>query len=87
MKTTDMETIYDLGQKMIESLEKERVQAGDIITIDKASGTCVSVSTAHGFVHSCRQGQSSGSIICSCQRLRCHGLITHAFALNVTLCL
>ena len=38
MKTTDMETMYDLGQKMIESLEKERVQAGDIITVDKASG-------------------------------------------------
>jgi len=33
-----METLYDLGHKMIESLEKERVQAGDIITIDKASG-------------------------------------------------
>jgi len=38
IKTTDMETLYDLGHKMIESLEKERVQAGDIITIDKASG-------------------------------------------------
>ncbi|KAL8617541.1 RuvB-like 2 [Nucella lapillus] len=38
LKTTEMETIYDLGQKMIESLTKEKVQAGDIITIDKASG-------------------------------------------------
>jgi len=28
LKTTDMETIYDLGQKMIESLTKEKVQAG-----------------------------------------------------------
>ncbi|CAH8568445.1 unnamed protein product [Dicrocoelium dendriticum] len=33
-----METIYDLGQKMIESLTKEKVQAGDVITIDKPSG-------------------------------------------------
>eukprot|EP01026_Neomeris_dumetosa_P082318 TRINITY_DN9389_c0_g1_i3.p1 TRINITY_DN9389_c0_g1~~TRINITY_DN9389_c0_g1_i3.p1 ORF type:complete len:316 (-),score=58.92 TRINITY_DN9389_c0_g1_i3:116-1042(-) len=33
-----METIYDLGTKMIESLEKEKVCTGDIITIDKASG-------------------------------------------------
>ncbi len=33
-----METIYDLGQKMIESLTKEKVTAGDVITIDKASG-------------------------------------------------
>lgn len=33
-----METIYDLGQKMIESLNKEKVTAGDVITIDKATG-------------------------------------------------
>ena len=33
-----METVYDLGQKMIESLDKEKVTAGDVITIDKASG-------------------------------------------------
>ncbi|GAX82411.1 hypothetical protein CEUSTIGMA_g9839.t1 [Chlamydomonas eustigma] len=38
LKTTEMETIYDLGQKMIESLLKEKVSAGDVITIDKASG-------------------------------------------------
>jgi len=38
LKTTEMETIYDLGQKMIESLTKEKVIAGDIITIDKATG-------------------------------------------------
>jgi DNA helicase TIP49 (TBP-interacting protein) len=38
LKTTEMETIYDLGTKMIESLHKEKVSAGDIITIDKASG-------------------------------------------------
>jgi DNA helicase TIP49 (TBP-interacting protein) len=28
LKTTEMETIYDLGQKMIEALTKEKVQAG-----------------------------------------------------------
>jgi RuvB-like protein 2 len=33
-----METIYDLGQKMIEALTREKVQAGDVIAIDKASG-------------------------------------------------
>lgn len=38
IKTTDMETIYDMGTKMIDSMTKERVQAGDIISIDKASG-------------------------------------------------
>ncbi|XP_032835858.1 ruvB-like 2 [Petromyzon marinus] len=38
LKTTEMETIYDLGNKMIESLTREKVQAGDVITIDKATG-------------------------------------------------
>ena len=28
LKTTEMETVYDLGQKMIESLTAEKVQAG-----------------------------------------------------------
>jgi len=36
--TTEMETVYDLGTKMIESLQKEKVTAGDVVTIDKASG-------------------------------------------------
>lgn len=38
LKTTEMETIYDLGVKMIESIQKEKVQAGDVVAIDKASG-------------------------------------------------
>jgi DNA helicase TIP49 (TBP-interacting protein) len=38
LKTTEMETIYDLGTKMIESVVKEKVQAGDVVTIDKATG-------------------------------------------------
>jgi len=38
LKTTEMETIFDLGQKMIESLQNEKAQAGDVVTIDKASG-------------------------------------------------
>jgi RuvB-like protein 2 len=33
-----METVYDLGTKMIDALQKEKVSAGDVITIDKASG-------------------------------------------------
>ncbi|KAL2906458.1 RuvB-like 2 [Bienertia sinuspersici] len=38
LKTTDMETVYDLGTKMIEAITKEKVQSGDVIAIDKASG-------------------------------------------------
>jgi RuvB-like protein 2 len=38
IKTTDMESVYDMGTKMIDSMTKERVMAGDIISIDKSSG-------------------------------------------------
>ena len=33
-----METIYDLGTKMIDALAKEKVTAGDVVAIDKTSG-------------------------------------------------
>lgn len=48
LKTTDMETVYELGAKMIESLQKEKVVAGDIITIDKASGRVTKLGTSFG---------------------------------------
>ncbi|GMR32469.1 hypothetical protein PMAYCL1PPCAC_02664 [Pristionchus mayeri] len=38
LKTTDMEAIYDVGAKMSESCVKERISAGDIVQIDRATG-------------------------------------------------
>ncbi|CAP26593.2 Protein CBR-RUVB-2 [Caenorhabditis briggsae] len=38
MRTTDMETIYDLGSKMVDACLKERIMPGDVIQVDKASG-------------------------------------------------
>ena len=38
LRTTEMETVYDMGKKMIESFDKEKIGAGDVITIDKATG-------------------------------------------------
>lgn len=38
MKTTDMETNYDVGNKIIQSFIRDKVQCGDIISIDKSSG-------------------------------------------------
>ncbi|KAF4582066.1 reptin [Ophiocordyceps camponoti-floridani] len=38
IKTTDMEAVYDMGSKMIDAMTKERVMAGDIVSIDKSSG-------------------------------------------------
>lgn len=38
LKTTDMESTYDLGGKMVEGLMNEKVTVGDIISVDKSSG-------------------------------------------------
>ncbi|KAA8495323.1 RuvB-like 2 [Porphyridium purpureum] len=38
LKTTEMETIYDLGEKMVNALAKEKVSSGDVIAIDKGTG-------------------------------------------------
>jgi len=38
LRTTEMETVYDLGKKMIESFDEQKISAGDVITIDKATG-------------------------------------------------
>jgi RuvB-like protein 2 len=36
--TTEMETIYDLGTKMIAMMQAQKVTAGDVVRIDKGSG-------------------------------------------------
>ena len=51
LKTTDMEAIYELGAKMIESLTKEKVAVGDVIVIDKASGRISKLGTSFARAH------------------------------------
>merc|ERR1719453_1422672 len=48
--TTEMETVYDLGPQMIETIQKEKVTAGDVITIDKAAGRITKL--GRSFTHS-----------------------------------
>lgn len=47
IKTTDMETIYELGAKMIDGLSKEKVVSGDVISIDKSSGRVVKLGRSY----------------------------------------
>eukprot|EP00775_Hariotina_reticulata_P003279 gene3279-3556_t len=63
LKTTEMETIYDLGQKMIDSLLKEKVSAGDVIAIDKASGKVTKL--GRSFARS-RDYDAMGIMVLSC---------------------
>lgn len=48
LKTTEMETLYDLGSKMIEALQKENVTAGDVICIDKGTGKITKLGRSFG---------------------------------------
>lgn len=50
LKTADMESTFDLGQKMIDTLQKEKIAVGDVITIDKATGRISKL--GRSFVHS-----------------------------------
>lgn len=40
IKTTDMETVYDLGQKMIDALAKEKVQSGYVTVFAEQNVLC-----------------------------------------------
>lgn len=48
IKTTDMETVYDLGSKMVDQIVKENIAAGDVISIDKSSGRITLVGRSFG---------------------------------------
>lgn len=43
MKMSDMEIVYDLGMKMIDVISKVKVNVGDVINIDKASGRIMKI--------------------------------------------
>eukprot|EP01120_Amphizonella_sp_Union-15-10_P013518 TRINITY_DN6273_c0_g1_i1.p1 TRINITY_DN6273_c0_g1~~TRINITY_DN6273_c0_g1_i1.p1 ORF type:complete len:474 (-),score=112.90 TRINITY_DN6273_c0_g1_i1:71-1279(-) len=47
IKTTDLETMYDLGEKMIEALTKQKVQSGDVVSIDKSTGKVTKLGRSH----------------------------------------
>ncbi|KAK2196188.1 bifunctional P-loop containing nucleoside triphosphate hydrolase/RuvB-like helicase 2/RuvB-like/TIP49 [Babesia duncani] len=47
MKTTDMETLYDIGHKLVDALRKENITAGDIIQIDKNNGKITKLGRAY----------------------------------------
>lgn len=48
LKTTDMETVYELGSKLIEVLGREKVQSGDVVMLDKASGKITKLGRSFG---------------------------------------
>ena len=83
LKTTEMETIYDLGAKMIDALGKEKIQAGDVITIDKASGKITklgcSFSRAHDYAV---MGPMTRFVQCPEGELQKHKEVVHTVSLH-----
>lgn len=77
IKTTDMETIYDLGTKMIDSLSKEKVLAGDVIAIDKTSGKVTKL--GRSFARS-RDYDAMGADVLVPALPIGHGLLTKSFS-------
>lgn len=53
LKTMAMEAVFDLGQKMIDNVMREKIQAGDIISMDKSTGKIIklgrSLTKSHDF--------------------------------------
>ncbi|CAJ1960169.1 unnamed protein product [Cylindrotheca closterium] len=81
--TTDMETIYDLGTKMIERLTQERISAGDVIRIDKATGKVTklgrSVSRSRDYD---AMGSDTRFVACPEGELQKRSEITHTVSLH-----
>ena len=38
LKTTDMEALYELGNRMIQEIKEKKITTGDVISINKVSG-------------------------------------------------
>ena len=39
LKTSDMEAVYNLGTRMVDTIQKERITEGDVVSIDRGAGT------------------------------------------------
>ncbi|MES1912791.1 MAG: RuvB-like 2 [Cercozoa sp. M6MM] len=50
LKTTDMDSTYEMGDKMIQAMQAEKVEAGDVVSIDKSSGKVTKL--GRSFTHS-----------------------------------
>jgi len=83
LKTQDMEAFYDLGSKMIDSLTKERVAAGDVISIDKASGKITKHGRSYARSHDYdAMGPQTRIVQCPTGELQKRKEVTHSVSLH-----
>jgi RuvB-like protein 2 len=83
LKTTEMEAVYELGTKMIEALSKEKIGAGDVISIDKSSGRIsklgVSFARAHDYD---AMGPATRFVQCPAGELQKRKEVVHTVSLH-----
>lgn len=83
IKTTEMETEYELGHKLIEALHKEKIQPGDVISIDKLSGKVTklgrSLSRSHDYD---AMGPATKFVKCPEGELQNSKEVTHTVSLH-----
>ncbi|KAK1442328.1 RuvB-like protein [Babesia gibsoni] len=83
IKTTDMETLYDVGHKLIETLRKENITAGDIIQIEKASGRVKKLGRAYSRSRDYdAMGPHVKFVPCPSGELRKRQTVTHTVSLH-----
>lgn len=83
IKTMAMDAVFDLGQKMIDNIIREKVQAGDVITLDKSSGRIVklgrSLTHSHDFD---AMGPETKFVSCPDGEINKRREVVHAFSLH-----
>jgi len=83
MKTTDMDAEYELGQKMIDALSKEKVQAGDVITIDKSNGKITKLGRSYSRAHDYdAMGAATRFVACPSGELQKRKEVVHTVSLH-----
>jgi RuvB-like protein 2 len=78
LKTTEMNAIYDIGAKMIESLMRKKISTGDIITIEKITGKITLMGRSITRESNCEALNGSQKFVqCPEGELQIHREITH----------
>jgi len=78
-----MESIYDLGQKMIEAITKEKITSGDVIAIDKGSGKITKLGRSFARAHDYdAMGPQTRFVQCPAGELQKRKEVVHTVSLH-----
>ncbi|OIR58233.1 MAG: RuvB-like helicase 2 [Amphiamblys sp. WSBS2006] len=67
LRTTDMETLYQVGENLVAQLERERIRAGDVVSINKNTGRITKTGRSYSRVRDF-DAVSSETVFVECPR-------------------